>query len=198
MSSLPTLFRAILTSLWAVIAPIAAKNPAKTALLIRIANHLNRTIQRFETLFARWQTNTLPKLRPNKPHPNKPHPEKPHPGRPHTSRTTPRLPRGPAWILRHVDHYNARGCASQLQHLLHAEDMAAFLAAVPRAARLLRPLAKSLGLHMPGDPPPPLPKPARPPKPAHLNAPSLNQPQTTALSPAPARIALPFGFSKAR
>ena len=129
MSSLPTLFRAILTSLWAVIAPIAAKNPAKTALLIRIANHLNRTIQRFETLFARWQTNTLPKLRPNKPHPEKPHPEKPHPGRPHTAKTTPRLPRGPAWILRHVDHYNARGCASQLQHLLHAEDMAAFLAA---------------------------------------------------------------------
>ena len=189
MSSLPTLFRAILTSLWAVIAPIAAKNPAKTALLIRIANHLNRTIQRFETLFARWQTNTLPKLRPTKPHPD----------RPHTARTTPRLPRGPAWILRHVDHYNARGCASQLQHLLHAEDMAAFLAAVPRAARLLRPLAKSLGLHMPGDPPPPLPKPARPPRPAHLNPPPTNPPPPPAPARiAPAHIALPFGFSKAR
>ncbi len=153
MTTLASPFRTILAGLLAVIGIVAAKNPARDALLGRIYRHLNRTIQRFEKLVTHWRNNTLPE------------PCKPRPGRPARARTTPRLPRGKSWLIRNVDHYNARGHALQLQHFLASPECMEFLAAVPRANRILRPLAKSLGILMPGDPPPPMPKPARPPKP---------------------------------
>ena len=149
MTTLATHFRAILSGLLAVIAPIAAKERTRTAFLVRIWTHLARTIQRFEKLVAHWRAGTLPK------------PGKPRPGRPTRPRTTPRLPTGHAWLVRAVDHYNARAHASQLQHFLATPECMAFLAEVPRANRILRPLTKSLGIQMPGDPPPPMPKPAK-------------------------------------
>jgi len=154
MTTLATIFRAILTDLQKVIAPIAAKDRTRTAFLVRIWTHLARTIQRFEKLVTHWRNNTLPK------------PGKPRPGRTPRPQTTPRLPTGHAWLVRAVDHYNARAHASQLQYFLATPEAVQFLAEVPRAGRILRPLSRALGIQMPGDPPPPMPKPAPPPKPA--------------------------------
>ena len=153
MTTLSTIFRAILSDLQKVIAPIAAKERTRTEFLVRVWQHLNRTIQRFEKLVAHWRAGTLPK------------PGKPRPGRKQYPQTTPRLPTGHAWLVRAVNHYNARAHASQLQHFLATPEIAKFLAEVPRAARILRPLAKSLGIPMPGDPPPPAPKPSYTPDP---------------------------------
>ncbi len=154
MTTLATTFRAILSGLQAVIAQIAYNDRPRGQFLVQIWTRLSRTIQRFEKLVTNWRNNTLPKQ------------GKPRPGRPARPKRTPGLPTGRSWILRHVDHYNARAYASQLQAFLTSEECVAFLAEVPRATRILRPLAKSLGLQMHGDPPPPPPKAAPPPKPA--------------------------------
>ncbi len=150
MTILATHFRAILAGLQVVIGIVAANDRARLAFLACIHNHLNRTMVRFEKLVAHWRNNTLPK------------PGKPRPGRAQRPQTTPRLPNSKSWLLRSVDHYNFRGHASQLQHFLASPECAAFLAEVPRAGRILRPLARSLALQMPGDPPPPMPKPPKP------------------------------------
>ena len=184
MTTLATHFRTILSGLQAVIGIVANKEPARDLLLARIYYHLNRTIQRFEKLVTNWRAGTLPK------------PGKPRPGRPTRPQTTPRLPNSYAWLIRNVDHYNFRGHASQLQHFLATPECAAFLAEVPRAGRILRPLAKSLALQMPGDPPPPMPKPAAPPKPA--KNPWLNLPQPTIAVTVERRDPYPPCFSKTR
>jgi hypothetical protein len=74
-----------------------------------------------------------------------------------------RLPRARAWLVR-VAGYHAAGSGSQLEHLLTDPVMAEFLAAVPSAARMLRPLCRTLGISPPvlGFPPPPPPRPAKP------------------------------------
>ena len=159
MTTLATTFRAILSGLQAVIGIVAAKNPARDQILGRIYVHLNRTIQRFEKLVAHWRNNTLPKPRVSRPSPARPQPT---PILPTERRPIWRLLSGRAWLIRNVDHYNFRGHASQLQHFLASPECVAFLAEVPRAGRILRPLARSLGIQMPGDPPPPAPKPAKP------------------------------------
>ena len=188
MHPIATIFRTILSGLQVVIGIVATKEPARDPLLARIYNHLNRTMVRFEKLVTHWRNNTLPK------------PGKPRPGRPARPQTTPRLPTSYAWLIRNVDHYNFRGHASQLQHFLASPECAAFLAEVPRAGRILRPLAKSLALQMPGDPPPPMPTPAAPPKPAKnpwLSLPSLPEPVALTVE-RPNRNFYPPQFSKAR
>ena len=152
MSPLATLFRAILHGLQATIAKIAAKNRQSVPLLLRVSNHLHRTIQRFERLFTLWQRDALPAPRPGAASPRAP--------RKTPSAPSPRLPSGKAWLTRALASTEANARASQLQHFLALPDCAAFLAQVPRAARLLRPLADALGLHLPCDPPPPDPKPS--------------------------------------
>ncbi len=183
MTTLAITFRAILTSLRGVVAALAAKDRARQVLLLRIYQHIGLIIARFERLFAHWRDGTLPK------------PRAPRPGRPARPRSTPRLSAGPAWLIRHVDDYNARCFASQMQHLLHTEDCARFLAEVPRAGRILRPLARALAIQMPGDPPPPLPKPARAPKPANPPPPPSPPPDPPART---SRANLPLIFSKLR
>ena len=153
MHALAAIFRTILSGLQAVIGIVATKEPARDAFLARIYYHLNRTIQRFDRLVTHWRNNTLPK--PGKPRPGRP-------ASPASPQTTPRLPQGKAWLIRSVDHYNARCHAGHLEHFLATPEAIAFLAEVPRAGRILRPLAKSLGIQMPGDPPPPAPKPPTP------------------------------------
>ncbi len=152
MTDLATPFRTILQGLQAVIGIVVAKKPPHTPLLVQIFYHLTRTIHRFEKLVTNWRNNTLPRQRQRAPRPTRP-------------QTTQRLPNGKSWLIRNVDHYNARGHASQLQHFLASPECVAFLAEVPRAGRILRPLAKSLGIQMPGDPPPPNPQPPPPTQP---------------------------------
>jgi hypothetical protein len=185
MSALATTFGTILNGLKAVIAELAAKDRPRTQFLVQIWTRLNTTIQRFEKLVTHWRNNTLPRQRKRAPRPGRPS-------------TTPSLPAGKRWILNHVDHVNARAHASQLQHFLTSEACVAFLAEVPRAGRILRPLARSLGLQMPGDPPPPPPKPAPTPKPAKNVWLTLPQPLPSIGITVHGRDPYPLNFSKAR
>jgi hypothetical protein len=148
MNPLATLFRAILTGLNAVIAQIANKDRARTPYLVSIHCHISRTIHRFETLVARWQAGTLPKQRSR-------------PGRTARPSSAPRLPTRRHWLTNTLAHHEANLRATQLGLFLASEDCQKLLAEVPRAARILRPLARALGLQMPGDPPPKPPKPLK-------------------------------------
>ncbi len=188
MFVLSTSFRTILTNLRAALGRAMARDHARIPLLTLVWTRVGRSIARFETLFARWRANTLPK------------PRKSRAGQARPSRPKPFFPTTRAWLVFATGHETA-GCASQLQYLLAGSpDLADFLAAAPQANRILRPLCHMLGVQMPGDPPPPAPKPAKPPKP--VSTPSLPPP------PAPERPALRWGspiltpnhpiFSKAR
>lgn len=118
--------------------PATAAIPTETWTLAW--TRLGRMIARFTRLYARWQSDTLPKPRP------------PRPGRatrPATPRLpTPRLPTRRAWIVASVGHH-AAGHASQLETLLATPEATEFLTAVPQAGRILRPLCRMLGLTPP-------------------------------------------------
>jgi hypothetical protein len=178
MSALATTFRTILHGLKAVIARIAANDRPRTAFLVGIYGHLSRTVSRFEALVAHWRANTLPKQRHR-------------PGRTPRLRATPKRPTGKSWMLRHVDHSDFRAHASQLQHFLTTEDCRKLLAEVPRAARILRPLARALGLLMPGDPLPPPPKPPITPDPPWFAPPALPEICIKVIARAPAFFSKP-------
>jgi len=115
--------------------------------------HADRIRRRFVTLYTRWATNTLKPTRLRQPSRHlatlppraggagggvatpKPKPEQPKP------------PRRRGWVTR-----MAPPCAEAggwLSYFLHRDDMPAFLAAVPRAGRLLRPLCHMLGVTPP-------------------------------------------------
>jgi hypothetical protein len=122
---------------------------------------VNRTRHRLERLLARVAAGWLP--RPAAPRA----PAEPRdPTVPRRTRVCApalgRLPRARAWLVR-VAGYHAAGSGSQLEHLLTDPAMAEFLAAVPSAARMLRPLCRTLGISPPvlGFPPP---RPAKPPR----------------------------------
>ena len=128
---------------------------------------VNRTRHRLERLLARVAAGWLP--RPAAPRapaaPRDPTvPRRTRVGAPALGR----LPRARAWLVR-VAGYHAAGSGSQLEHLLTDPAMAEFLAAVPSAARMLRPLCRTLGISPPvlGFPPPPPPRPAKPPRQKH-------------------------------
>jgi hypothetical protein len=81
-------------------------------------------------------------------------------------------------MIKRAGHH-AAAYMSQLQHILDQPDTRQFLAEVPRAARLLRPLAHLLGLAprpaaiaRPARAKTPREKPPRPPKPPPLNLPA--------------------------
>ena len=158
METLATLFSAILTGMRAALAPHVDRDRTRTPILILAMNRINRAAQRFQALFTRWQSNTLPTPRPARA------------ARASEPRPKPYFPTGRAWLAGATDHH-VRGRASQLQHLLAHPDMAEFLAAAPQAGRILRPLCHMLGVTMPAilqlPPEARRPKPARP-KPAPL------------------------------
>ena len=91
------------------------------------------------------------------------------------------IPRAKSWLIIKFG-YHAAGRASQLNHLLHAPETLALLAAAPphaqaEAARILRPLCRMLGIPLPPmlqppprPPAPPKPKPTKPPRPPRLTA----------------------------
>ncbi len=170
MSTLPALFTLILATLRAAIAPAAARNRARTALLVLVWTRLSRMALRFERLYARWRAGTIRAPRPAAPRTRAPHPN---------------LPTRPAWLI--AECREAAAIASQLQHLLATPDAAEFLAACPHATRLLRPLATMLGLTFPTDPARPAPQPApHPPAPPQLPpTPSPPRPVRRLFSPFP-------------
>ena len=106
--------------------------PAETWTLLW--HRLARLANRFQTLFSRWQAGTLPALRNRAP-------------RPCVARATPRLPASQGWVGTRIPE--AAPCAGMLHMLLQEPEVPRFVAAVPRAGRLLRPLLRALGLPAP-------------------------------------------------
>ena len=127
-------FSAILSDLQAAIAVVAARERALTVLLVAVWARIARMRTRLERLVALWRAGKLPKARA------------PRAGRVSAPRSKPRLkfPTGPAWLARRV--WAARPFGTQLAHYLTDEECVAFLAAVPQAGRILRPLFHMLGV----------------------------------------------------
>jgi hypothetical protein len=156
-SSLVARFIQFVSQLRNTIFHAAGRDRAAMPFLFLIHNHIGRMATRFEKLFTHWRNGTLPepRIRPQGARAASPdEPERP---------PAFRLPSRRGWLRQMIP-----GCqpsSAALVSLLNAPDLAAFLADVPRAGRILRPLCRMLGLmphHMPvlQRPVPPRPKPA--------------------------------------
>lgn len=155
-------FMGILTDLRAGIAAHAARDRASTALLVLTHGRIGRLGQRFQALFNRWRTGTLPAPRPSRA------------GKPRKAREYARLPGRQAWLIQVcAGHVNCSG--GQLQYWLDHPDLPAFLAAAPQAGRILRPLARMLAV----------------PQPAYLQRPKPPRRAARAPRPAPSKPATP-------
>ena len=155
---------AIFFHLRAALAAAAHKhvqNPPLHTLMTDAYHYAGRLSRRLLALYARWHAGTLPTPRPRTPREAAPT-EAPQP-------RAPRLPRRRAALLR-GDQLMAN-FGSQLVHTLATPDGTRFLAEVPRAAGMLRPLLHLLGASTvltplwkaprPRAPRPPKPKPER-------------------------------------
>jgi hypothetical protein len=129
------IFSLILIDLQAAIAARAARDRAWTVLLVALWGRVGRARARLERLIAQWRAGTLPKVRAARV------------GRVHAARVPPvvRYPTKHAWLSSRIWGTGAFG--SQLEHaLLTDAECQAFLAAVPQAGRILRPLLRMLGV----------------------------------------------------
>ncbi len=152
MHTLPTLFAQIMASLQVAIGPFTLRNPRRAQVLSIAWYRIGRMVHRFRRLYDRWRAGTLPK------------PRKSRAGQAAKPRTRPRayFPTIYGWLGQDVPP--ARSFGSQLDYLMRTPDFEEFLAAVPQARRMLRPLCHMLGPPAPRLPPPPRPTP--PPIPA--------------------------------
>jgi len=116
---------AILSQLQAAIAVVAARDRCLTVLLVAVWGRIARMRTRLERLVTLWRAGTLP------------------------VRTPSIIPTIPAWLL--VAVREAWTVRTHLENLLSDAECAEFLAAVPQAARIIRPLCRMLGI---GEPPP--------------------------------------------
>ena len=149
---------------------------------------LSRLQSRLSRLYARWQSNTLPKPRIRKATtrrdsaqtPPQRISEFPHPGTPLVDAPK-RLPEGHGWVVKRIPE--AGPSAGALHDLLQQPHTQDFVQAAPQAARLLRPLCRMLAVDQPlwlklpprpRRPRKPRPRPARPARPLPLTRPSLN------------------------
>jgi hypothetical protein len=121
------------------------RNPPLHTLMTDAYHYAGRLSRRFVTLFQRWQAGTLPvpKPRPTTPLPPR-DPTAPKRARALSNPPAVRLPRRWAALLR-GDHMMS-GYGSQLLHTLCTPEGARFLAEVPRAAGMVRPLLHLLGM----------------------------------------------------
>ena len=173
MHPLAIIFVAWFHQLGLVVQRWSARAHAEQPLWQILDAYLIRTRRRLLRLIEQWQAGTLPAPRSRAPRPRAPGPRTPSP-------PVPRLPRARTWIVRRAG-YHAAASTCQLQHMLDQDDLRRFLAEVPRAARLLRPLAHLLGLHpLPAPlalPPKPRPLKPEPPKPEAPKLPPLDLPR---------------------
>ena len=127
-------FSNVLANLQKVIAVHAARNRALTALLVAVWGRIGLIGTRLERLVALWRAGELPKARVFR-------------GRV-AGATINRLgsvfPSVPGWLL--VAVRDAGPFGARLGELLTEAECAEFLAAVPQARRLLRPLCRMLGV----------------------------------------------------
>lgn len=146
------------TRLFVPAPPQPATPPVPSEILALARKRIARMAQRFARLYERWTTNTLPKPRPSQA--GQTRPERPR---------QPPLPRRRAWLAGGTD-YRVRGQIGRLRHLLAQPDAEAFMQAVPRAGRILRPLCHMLGIDLPAPiilpprPRKPRPRPEKPPR----------------------------------
>jgi len=143
-----------------------------------LVHRVGRLSVRFRRLVARWRAGTLPP-------PRRPSARRVREGQgaaPMLRADAPRLPRERGWINKRIA--GTAPCAGHLQALLHDEDLARFLAEVPRAGRLLRPLCHALGLDLPDA----LNLSARP-RPPRRRPPAPVPPDGTPVRPLPAYVA---------
>ena len=168
MHPLATLFAAWFHHLGALAWAHGARSHADQPAWLLLNNYLERTRLRLLRLIALWQANALPPPRLRAPRPRK-----------DPIAAAPRPPRARAWMLTRAGHH-AAAQAAQLQHLLEQPETRGFLAEVPRAVRLLRPLAHLLGLR---PLPAPLARPPRPPRPRPAPKPRAPKPPPLNLPP---------------
>ncbi len=129
-------FTSILTELQAAIAVVAARERALTVLLVTVWGRIARIRGRLERLIARWRAGIVVPAR------------KSRAGEARISvRAGAALPTAPGWLLVQVGA--AASYRGQLEHLLSQAEYAEFLAAVPQASRILRPLCRLLGIGVP-------------------------------------------------
>ena len=133
LDSLMVNFSFLLSSLQAAIAVVAARERHLTVLLVAVWGRIGRIRTRLERLIALWRAGMLPKPRKSRAGEVRAGVRKPS-----------ELPTVPAWLVAAVRE--AAPLGAQLENLLSQEECKAFLAAVPQAARLLRPLCRMLGV----------------------------------------------------
>jgi len=142
----------------AAIAPHTHATTTPGRLLGFFHAYIARSLTRLATLHAAWRAGTLRPSRPRAARISAPQTGAP----PNTDTPLPppiRLPRARIWLIKQVQA-TATGYY-QLQSILADPDFAAFIAEVPRAGRILRPLCTALGV----EPPAPLQLPPRARKP---------------------------------
>ena len=128
-------FTFVLSDLQAAIAVVAARERSLTVLLVAVWGRIGRIRTRLERLIALWRAGMLPQPGAPRARP---------PGMPRSEKIISVFPTAPAWLVVAVREAGALG--AQLEHLLSQEECVAFLAAVPQARRLLRPLCRMLGI----------------------------------------------------
>ncbi len=135
-------FTNILSDLRAVIAARAARDRTLTVLLVAVWGRIARMGARLERLVALWRAGRVPMVRAARAK------------RPRRATIRPAYPMAPDWLLRKLG-YEVVAFGLQLQHLLSEAECRAFMAEVPQAGRVLRPLFRMLGVN-------PLPEMVRP------------------------------------
>ena len=128
-------FFAILIDLRAAIAVVAARERGLAVVLSLVYRRVCRVATRIERLMALWRAGKLPKMRAPVA------PREAAVARVQGART--RIPSGRGWLGVRV--WEVRAFGSQLAHLIATDaEFARFLAEVPQAARILRPLGRML------------------------------------------------------
>jgi len=126
-------FALILTDIRTALAARAGRDRALAALVLLVWRRLSRMAARFDRLVALWRAGKLPK------------PRAPQQGRKSASKGGgPKLPSGPAWLVDYVREVAVFG--GQLEHFLSGDECQRFLAEVPQAGRIVRPLLRMLGV----------------------------------------------------
>ena len=127
-------FSSLLSNLQAAIAVVSARERHLTVLLVAVWGRIGRIRTRLERLICLWRAGVLPKARQSRTGGTRVLGE----------RKTSDLPIVPGWLL--VAVREAAPYGTRLEHLLSQAEYVEFLAAVPQARRLLRPLCRMLGV----------------------------------------------------
>ena len=128
-------FSPIIIAIQAVIAARAARDRTLTVLLVAMWGRLARMGTRLERLIALWRAGKLPA--PHKPRLDQTETRDRKPG------TRPSYPSAPGWLFRELG-YAVGPYGVRLRELLTEAECVEFLAEVPQAGRILRPLLRML------------------------------------------------------